>query len=112
MPVRFAASAAWIVACAIAFPALAADPDPVSVSLLSLDDAFERVADTHPDLRLFGALHEQRLAERDEATQRPPWTAGAQVENAFGTGDTRGLDSAELTLTLAGVLERDADATA
>ncbi len=32
--------------------------------------------------------------------------AGAQVENAFGSGETRGLDGAELTLTLASVLER------
>jgi cobalt-zinc-cadmium efflux system outer membrane protein len=106
MPVRFAATAAWIVACAIAFPALAADPDPVPASPLSLDDAFARVAQTHPDLRLFGARTEVLLAEREQAALKPALHAGLEIENALGTGATRGFDAAEITLTLAGVLER------
>lgn len=96
---RLAASAALVVVLVAAAPARAADR-------LTLDDAFARVAATHPDLRL-PALREQVLvAERDIASQRPPLQVGAELENAFGSGDYSGLDSAELTLSLASVLER------
>jgi cobalt-zinc-cadmium efflux system outer membrane protein len=73
---------------------------------LTLDDAIARVARLHPDLRLFGARTEVLLAERDAAILRPLLSAGVEVENALGTGDARGFSTAELALTLAGVLER------
>src|SRR5690606_28631200 len=81
------------------FPTHAADP-------LTLDDAFLRVADTHPDLRLFGARHEALKAELDRSSLRPALVAGAEVENVLGTGPASGLDGAEITLSLASVLER------
>jgi len=99
MSVRLAALAALVAVSAIAWPAYAADR-------LSLDDAFARVAQSHPDLRLFGARQDILAAERDRAALRPALTAGASIENAFGTGETRGLDGAELTLSLASVIER------
>ena len=73
---------------------------------LTLDDAFQRVARTHPDLQLFGPRTDQLLAERDQATLGPPLAFGAELENAFGSGTARGLEGAELTLSLAGVFER------
>ncbi|MBW8849653.1 MAG: TolC family protein [Xanthomonadales bacterium] len=73
---------------------------------LSLDEAFARVAQMHPEIRWVDARTAVLAAEREQAEQRPPWTVGAEVENVFGTGQARGLDSAELTLTLASVLER------
>lgn len=73
---------------------------------LSLDDAFGRVANTHPDLRLLGPRQQVLLAERDQATQRPPWVVGAELENAFGSGGASGLQGADLTLSLASVFER------
>jgi cobalt-zinc-cadmium efflux system outer membrane protein len=73
---------------------------------MSLDDAFSRVAASHPYLRLVEARRDVLAAERARAEQRPAWVAGASIENAFGTGEARALDSAELTLTLASVLER------
>lgn len=96
---RFAALAALVVALAVAFPTRAADR-------LSLDDAFQRVADSHPDLRLFGSRRDVLSAELDRAALRPALIAGASVENALGTGEASGLQGAELTLTLASVLER------
>ena len=99
MSVRLAAFAALVAVSAIAWPANAADR-------LSLDDAFARVAESHPDLRLLGARHNVLAAELGRATLRPPLVAGASVENAFGTGEASGLSGAELTLTLASVLER------
>lgn len=96
---RLAALAAWVAASVVACPALAADR-------LSLDDAFARVAATHPELRLFDSRGAVLAAERDRAALRPALVAGATLENAFGTDEARGLQGAELTLTLASVLER------
>ena len=73
---------------------------------LSLDDAFARVADTHPDLRLFGPRQQALQAEREQALLRPALRIGAELENAFGTGGLSGLQGAELTLSLASVFER------
>jgi cobalt-zinc-cadmium efflux system outer membrane protein len=75
-------------------------------NVLTLDDAFARVAQSHPDLRLFGSRGDILAAERDRAALRPPLVAGAGIENAFGSGVASGLDRAEFTLTLASVLER------
>jgi len=99
MSVRPAAFAALVVALVAAMPARADDR-------LTLDDAFARVASAHPDLRLYVPRTQAAQAERDEAAQRPAFTAGVTLENAFGTGDYAALDSAEATLTLASVLER------
>lgn len=96
---RFAAFAAWVAASIVAWPALAADR-------LSLDDAFARVAASHPELRLFDSRGAVLAAERERAALRPALVAGATLENAFGTDEARGLQGAELTLSLASVLER------
>lgn len=99
MWLRLAATAALAVAPCIAVRAQTPD-------VLTLDNAFARVAESHPDLRLFGARDDVLRAERDAAAQRPALVAGAAIENALGTGDARGLRSAEISLTLASVLER------
>ncbi|MBN6149195.1 TolC family protein [Xanthomonas sp. AmX2] len=100
MWLRLAAFAAFAVAsCAWA---QAVPPDAV----LSLDDAIARVAGSHPDLRLADGQRAVLRAEAERDALRPPLRLGAELENAFGSGDARGLDQAELTVTLAGVLER------
>ncbi|HEY0505973.1 MAG TPA: TolC family protein [Lysobacter sp.] len=99
MPSRLAARAALVAVLVAALPARAGDR-------LTLDDAFSRVAAFHPDLRLPDARARVLAAERDTVAQRPALVAGAELENAFGSGDYAGLDGAELTLTLASVLER------
>lgn len=99
MRLSSAALAALVVVACAAWPARGADR-------VSLDDAFDRVARTHPDLRLFGPRGQALSAEFDRATLRPALVAGASVENAFGSGEASGLGVAELTLTLASVLER------
>ncbi|MFA1263992.1 TolC family protein [Xanthomonas axonopodis pv. fascicularis] len=77
-------------------------PKPV----LTLDDAIARVARQHPDLRLADGQRAVLSAEAERDALRPPLRIGAELENVFGTGPTRALDQAELTVTLAGVLER------
>ncbi|MEN5042018.1 TolC family protein [Stenotrophomonas sp. TWI1149] len=73
---------------------------------LTLDAAIARVAQYHPDLRLADAQRPVWEARRDAAGLPPPLTLGVELENALGTGDSRGFDAAEATVTLAGVLER------
>ena len=90
---RLAARAALVAVLAAALPAQAGER-------LTLDDAFARVA----------ALPSRPApARRCAATCSPPsatspryaprWCAGAELENALGSGDYSGLDRAELTLT-------------
>ncbi len=107
MRVSFAAFAAWVAVCVLALPAHAVDPiSTASTKRLTLDDAFARVADAHPDLRLFGLRRDGLVAELDRAALKPALVVGATVENAFGTGNASGVQAAEFTLTLASVLER------
>ncbi len=82
-------------------PAVARSPE-----ILTLDDAFARVAQSHPDLRLLEGQRNVLSAERDRALLRPALVAGIAVENALGSGDASGFGQAEISLTLAGVLER------
>lgn len=87
-------------------PCAYAQDDQSRLDSLTLDDALERVARVHPDLRLSDAQRPLREADLAVAGLRPPLTAGAMIENLAGNGPYRGLDRAELTVTLAGVLER------
>ncbi|KRD77113.1 TolC family protein [Lysobacter sp. Root983] len=114
MWLRPAASA--VLAAALCFPAQAQSSPPASVAApaaapagaaaFTLDDALARIDATHPDLRLFGGRRDALAAELDRAGQRPALTAGATLENAFGSGEFSGLRGAELSLTLASVFER------
>jgi len=93
------ALAALVVMSCAALSARAADR-------LSLNDAFARVDKSHPDLRLLDARAQGLAAELDRSSLRPPLVAGASIENALGSGEAKGFDITELTLTLASVLER------
>lgn len=99
MWLRLAALAALASATCTSVHAQAPEP-------FTLDEAFARVAEFHPDLRLFEVRGDVLRAERDASALRPALVAGATVENAFGSGDARGLRGAETSLTLASVLER------
>lgn len=77
-----------------------------SPAVLTLDDAFSRVDQTHPELRLLGSQRALLDAEMDRAMLRPPLVAGAGIENAFGSGEAGAFKRAEITLSLASVLER------
>ena len=102
---RFLVAAFAALSLVPALPVRASDPASAG-PVLTLDAAFDRTIAAHPDLRVFEPRRAALDAERERAAQRPAWTAGAELENAFGSGEARGLRSAELTLSLAGVLER------
>ena len=73
---------------------------------LTLDDAFARVVAHHPDLAWFRYARDRTSAEMDEAALKPALSAELEFENVLGTGDASGLDMAEITLSLASVIER------
>lgn len=89
-------------AVAAAWPALAAPPAPE----LSLDDALNRVIQEHPELRGYAARTAALAADIELAAQTPPLQLAAELENTPGSGELRGFSGAELTISLAGVLER------
>jgi cobalt-zinc-cadmium efflux system outer membrane protein len=90
-----------VFAAASCLPAWAQPPET-----LTLDDAFARVAQSHPDLRLIDGQRKVLSAEAERAALKPAWVAGLQIENALGTGEASGFGQAEISLTLASVLER------
>jgi cobalt-zinc-cadmium efflux system outer membrane protein len=72
----------------------------------TLADAQERVAQLHPDLRSFVPRRDGLEAEARGAALSPGLVIQADLENVLGTGALQGSRSSELTLSLAGVLER------
>lgn len=102
VPCAYAQGTAPVTPSAQAAPPAAAASNPP----LTLDEAIARVARYHPDLRLADAQRPVWEARRDAAAFGPPLTVGVELENALGTGGSRGFDAAELTVSLAGVLER------
>lgn len=97
---RLAALAALAIA-PCAFAQVSSPPAP-----LTLDEAVSRVARTHPDLRLPVLQRAAAEARYEGAGFKPPLVFGVDVENALGTGANRGFDASEVTVSLAGVLER------
>ena len=98
----------WLRLAAIAvFAAMpCAQASASSREVLTLDDAFARVAQSHPDLRLIDSQRGLLAAESERAALRPPQVVGLEVENVLGSGGASGFGGAEISLTLASVLER------
>ena len=97
---HLAALAALVIApCALA--QVASPP-----ARLTLDAAIDRVARIHPDLRLPQLQRQAAQARFDSAGFAPPLVFGVEMENLLGTDESRGFDTAETTVSLAGVLER------
>jgi len=96
-----AAIAALWCCVALALPARATTTNPT----LSLQQAFTLTLARHPDMRRLPFQQAGLVAEAEVAAQKPAWLAGASLENALGTGDYRGIEDAELTLSLGSVLE-------
>jgi cobalt-zinc-cadmium efflux system outer membrane protein len=73
---------------------------------LTLDSAFERVIEKHPDLARFKHLREGAEAVVDIEALRAPLRMDVELENAPRSNRDSLFDSAEATLSLASVLER------
>ena len=90
---------------ALVAAALAAPPVAPAATLLTLQEAFRRTTETHPQLARFAQVQAAADAELQRAGLGPRMSLGLELENAFGSGGFQGLDQSELTLNLASVLE-------
>ncbi len=79
---------------------------PTPTPTLTPESAFAKTLERHPDLRRYPLDREIRRAESAQAALAPALVGNATLENAFGTGSTSGLAGAELSLSLASVIER------
>jgi cobalt-zinc-cadmium efflux system outer membrane protein len=93
-------------AAAVAFIAATHAMSAAAGTPLSLDEAFRRVIDTHPDLAVLRHRRDAVRADIDQAAQTPGFSVALGAENAFGTGAASGINGLELTVSLASVLER------
>lgn len=73
---------------------------------LNLDAAVARTLQSNPRLIAFGYQIHAQQGRLQQSELRPNLQLGLLVENALGSGDFEGIDSAETTLSLAWVLER------
>jgi cobalt-zinc-cadmium efflux system outer membrane protein len=73
---------------------------------LNLGAAVARTLQTNPQLIAFGYQIHAQQGRLQQSELKPNLQLGLLVENALGSGDFEGFDSAETTLSLAWVLER------
>ena len=73
---------------------------------LNLDAAVARTLQSNPRLIAFGYQIHVQQGRLQQSELKPNLQLGLLVENALGSGDFEGFDSAETTLSLAWVLER------
>jgi len=85
---------------------LFASPAGAAAAPLTLDQAFQATLNAHPDLARFRHVRDAAAAELDQSRQPAALELGTELENVAGTGTASGLDRAEITLSLASVLER------
>ncbi|MGB0218490.1 TolC family protein [Sinimarinibacterium flocculans] len=92
-----------VVLLAVAF----SDPSVASGASLKLRDALARTLESNPDLAAYEYVLRAQDGRITQAGLRPNPVITADVENAFGTGETRGLDATELTIGLSQLIELD-----
>jgi cobalt-zinc-cadmium efflux system outer membrane protein len=92
-------------------PAAAAPPDHVhppeaaDEQPLTLREAVARTLARNPELAVFPLRSRAQDARIAASALRPAPHAGVELENAFGSGRTRGMDAAEATFSLSQVIE-------
>ena len=77
----------------------------IQTQTLSLEKAIEWTLAQNPQLHQFTFVHQGILGLRETAALRPGYELGLDVENAAGSGVMKGLDAAEVTLSLSSVIE-------
>lgn len=72
---------------------------------LTLATALSRAMAQNPELHAFELRLKELEGSRLTANQAPAYEAELEVENALGSGDLRGADQAEYTLSLSSIIE-------
>lgn len=83
----------------------AAAPSTVSAPALTLRQAIESALRGNPALQLFAFEFRIQDARVQQAGVRPAVELSLDVENFLGTGEARGVDSAEATFAISRVIE-------
>ncbi|PKM09367.1 MAG: TolC family protein [Gammaproteobacteria bacterium HGW-Gammaproteobacteria-4] len=96
-----ALGACYLVVALLAPPAQAADAAPP----LTLGEAVNAALAGNPNLTAFAFELRAQDARTRRAALRPPLQASVEAENILGTGDNHGLNAAEVTFALSGVVE-------
>ncbi len=73
---------------------------------ISLHEAVVRTIEQNPDLRAFDYQLKAQQGRVLQAGLAPSPELSFELEDALGTGDNKGMDSAEATLTISWVVER------
>ncbi len=73
---------------------------------ISLHEAVTRTIEHNPDLRTFDYRLKAQEGRVMQAGRAPSPELSLELEDVFGTGDHRGVDSAQTTLSIGWVLER------
>jgi len=90
----------------VAWGACATAQTEPAARTLSLNEAFARTLARNPELEVLGYQRAGLEGALTQATLRPNPELDLALVDAFGTGVHNGLDSAELTVSLAWILER------
>jgi len=72
---------------------------------LNLNKAIEWTLAQNPQLHQFAFVRQGLLGQRETGALTPGYRLGLDVENAGGSGVMKGLDAAEVTLSLSSVIE-------
>ena len=98
-----------ILSCLLVVCSAASLAQSVSASdqvALNLDTAVARTLESNPRLIAFGYQIHAQQGRLQQSELKPNLQLDLLVENALGSGEFEGIDSAETTLSLAWVLER------
>ena len=72
---------------------------------LTLESAVKLTLAQNPQLQAFDFRDEALQGQLETASLNPPLEVGADIENIGGIGDFKGIDGAELTVSLSSVIE-------
>lgn len=92
----------YLLCLALGLNVAAANAEETSISLAK---ALSRAMAENPSLKVFDLRIRGLEGNRLSANQAPAYEAGLEVENVLGSGDLRGTDRAEYTLSLSSVIE-------
>lgn len=99
LPAGFLAICAWI--CS----AQALAETPVHAHALSLKSALKRTLERNPQLHQYTFREQGLLAQKDSMSLTPAISIGLELENFGGSGEYKGSDAAETSISLSSVLE-------
>ncbi|VAW50844.1 Heavy metal RND efflux outer membrane protein, CzcC family [hydrothermal vent metagenome] len=90
-----------LICIAVAMPINAASEKQI----LTLQAAVEKTLRQNPQLHQFAFTQQRLMAMRETSALKPGYSLDVRLEDFAGSGETKGIDSAELTVALSSVIE-------